>query len=148
MFHFSYIFSRILVTRQEFNGFSDWWIDLLDNHQVDLQVLTTLQKVTGTITHKVFNTSTLRCSLYESGEQVRTQSLLSCSRTGLLLLGRTLQYIISSLLYSASGQFSWPKLASRRPDMQHSVQRYTSSFLPRNRCLCHNLGDVFQQAVA
>jgi hypothetical protein len=67
------------------------------------------------------------------------------------------------------------KLASRLPDMKHSVQRYTYSFLrlsskrgflccenspylavvtetllealPRNRCLCNNLGDVFQQAV-
>jgi hypothetical protein len=63
----------------------DWWIDLLDNHQADIQILTTLQKVTGTITQKVFNASTLRCSLYE------------CSLTGLLLLGRTLQCISCSL---------------------------------------------------
>jgi hypothetical protein len=68
-------------------------------------------------------------------------------------------------------QSSRPKLASRRPD----IKLYTSSFLglsskhvfrccvdrlhlavvtqtflyalPRNRCLCHNLGDVFQQTV-
>jgi hypothetical protein len=54
-------------------GSVDWWIDLLDNHQADLQILITLQKVTGIITHKVFNTSTLRCSLYEFGEQACTQ---------------------------------------------------------------------------
>jgi hypothetical protein len=138
-------------------GSLDWWIDLVDDHQADLQ---TLQKVTGTITHEVFNTSTLRCS--------------SCSRTGLVLLGRTRQStIISSLL--SSGVFSWPKPASRRPDMKHYVQRCSSSclllsskrafrccvnnlhlvvvtemflhVLPRNRCLCYNRGDVFQQAV-
>jgi hypothetical protein len=33
-------------------------------------------KVAGTITHKVFNTSTLRCSLYEFGEPVCTRSPL------------------------------------------------------------------------
>jgi hypothetical protein len=43
----------------------------------------TLRKVTGTITRKVFNTSTLRCSLYEFGEQVCTQSPLFCLVLGL-----------------------------------------------------------------
>jgi hypothetical protein len=97
-------------------------------------------------------------------------SLLSCSWTGLLLLSRTLQYLISSLLHSSSGQFSQPKLALCWPDMKHSVQWYTSLFvrlslkrvfhccvnslylaivtetflyvLSRNRCLCHNLRDI------
>jgi hypothetical protein len=64
-------------------GSLDWWIDLLDNHQADLQILITLQKVTGTITHKVFNTSTLSCSLCEFCEQVCTQSLLFCRVLGL-----------------------------------------------------------------
>jgi hypothetical protein len=49
----------------------------------------------------------------------------SCSLTGLLLLGKTL--ILYILHYSC--QFSRPKLSSRRPDRQHSVQRDTSSFL-------------------
>jgi hypothetical protein len=61
----------------------------LDNHQADLQILITLRNVTGTITHKVFNTSTFRCSLYEFGEQVCTQSLLFC-----LVLGLSFSYSI------------------------------------------------------
>jgi hypothetical protein len=56
----------------------DWWIDLLDNRQADLQIHITLQEVTGTVTHKICNTSTLRCALYEFGEQVSTQSPLFC----------------------------------------------------------------------
>jgi hypothetical protein len=39
--------------------------------------------VVGTITHKVCNTSTLRFSLYEFGEQVCTQSPLFCLGLGL-----------------------------------------------------------------
>jgi hypothetical protein len=124
-------------------------------------ILITLQKVTGTVTHKVYNTSILRCSLYEFSEQV-------C-----LVLGLGFCYSVG--LSSIQYHFSRSKLAPRRPDMQHSVQRDTPLFLrlpskhvfrccvnnlypsvvtetflyvlPRNRCLCHNLGDVFQQAV-
>jgi hypothetical protein len=104
-------------------------------------------------------------------------SLLSlpCSWTGLLLL--TVLSSIWSLLFCIlyCGQFSPPKLASCQPDMKHCVQRYTSLFLqltskhvfcrsvnkpylaiaaepflytlPRNRYLCHILGDMFQQSV-
>jgi hypothetical protein len=64
-------------------GSLDWWIDLLGNHQADLHILITLQNVAGKITHKVFNTSTRRCSLYEFGEQVCTQSPLFCLVLGL-----------------------------------------------------------------
>jgi hypothetical protein len=147
-------------------GSLDWRIDLFDNYQADLQILITLQNFTGTITHKVFNTSTLRCSLYESGEQVCTQTPL---RTGLLLLGRTLQYLISSSLFSfgSSLDISW-LYADRICNC--TLLRYcgchgnvfrccvnslyitvvTETFLyllHRNRCLCHKLGDMFQQAV-
>jgi hypothetical protein len=128
-------------------GSLDWRIDLLDNHQADLQILITLQNVTGTITHQVFNTSTLRCSLYEFGEQVCTQSLLFCLVLG-LGFNSSVGYSSISLLHSSSicvlyseffwtelfwilysGQFSRLKLASHRQDMKHSVLRYIYSFM-------------------
>jgi hypothetical protein len=87
-----------IVTRQVISGFFGLRIALLDNHQAGLQILITLQKVTGTITHKIFSTSIHRCSLYEFGEQVCTQSALglgfyySVGLSGMSLLSRVLCY--------------------------------------------------------
>jgi hypothetical protein len=151
-------------------GSQNWWINVLDNHQAGLQILIILQTIAGTITHKVFNTSTLRCCLYEFGEQACTQPPLSCLVVGLGFCYSAGHCSVSaSPLYSSFGPFCRPKLAPRLPDMKHSVQWYTSSILrlsrkpvlrccvdnlylsvatlSRNRCLCYNLGDVFQQAV-
>jgi hypothetical protein len=82
------LLSRILVTRQVLSGFSVL-MNLFIGHSPGGSTNThNTEEVTGTVTRKVFNTSTLKCSTF--------------SRIGLLLLGRTLQSIISSLLSSES----------------------------------------------
>jgi hypothetical protein len=106
-------------------GSLNWWIDLLDNHQADLQTLITLQKVTGTITHKIFNTSTLRCSLYEFGE-VCTQSLLFCLvfrlgfyySVGLSSIVNPESYVMTD---GQSASLSWNKapIWGLRPDLDY-----------------------------
>jgi hypothetical protein len=139
----------------------EWWIDLLDNHQTDLQILITFQKITGTITHKVFNTSTLRCSLYEFGKQVCTQSPLFC-----LVLGWGFYYSVGPSSISISFLvvcISSRQVLSNRTEITVSKYSHFASLLNnlylsvvtetfvyvlrRNRCLCHNLGGVFQGAV-
>jgi hypothetical protein len=118
-------------------GSLDWWTNLLDNHQADLQILITLRKVTGTITHKVFNTSTLRCCLYEFGEQVCTQSLLFCLvlrldfySVGLCSITSALFSLLSlSLMLTTDGQpasLSWSKapIWGLRPDLYYLCDSY------------------------
>jgi hypothetical protein len=94
MSNVSNILSHILITQQVINGFSGLMIRFIG--QSPDGSTDTLQKVTGTITHEVFNNSTLRCSLYESGEQVCTQSPLFC-----LVLGFYYSVGLSSI-YSCS----------------------------------------------
>jgi hypothetical protein len=117
------ILSRILVTRHVMNGFSGLMNRFIDQSPGgSTNTYITLKIITGTITHT-------KSSAFPFIDAPPTNSLVSCSRTGLLLLGRTLQYPVSSLLYyPVFVFFSRPKLASRRPDMKHSVQRYFSSF--------------------
>jgi hypothetical protein len=57
--HICIVLSRILVTLPIINWFSIRWIYLLDVHQSQIQIIITLQKITGTITHKV-ESSTLQ----------------------------------------------------------------------------------------
>jgi hypothetical protein len=47
-------------------GSLDWRIDLLDNHQAVLQILTTLQKVTVTAPHKIKTTLLISVCLLSS----------------------------------------------------------------------------------
>jgi hypothetical protein len=105
------------------------------------------------------NTFTLRCSLYEFGEQVCTQSALGLSFCS---VGLTSFCVFLSVFLSL-------RQVSVEPCRDHRLRRLllrvsvfrcrvnnlylsvvTERFLyvlPTNRCLCHNLGDVFQQTV-
>jgi hypothetical protein len=79
---------------------------------VDLEILVTLQNVTGTMIHKVYNTSTLRCSLYELDEQACTQSPLFSLVLGLgfyfsVGFSSISSFLFCTLLLVSSLDLSW-----------------------------------------
>jgi hypothetical protein len=139
------ILLRILVTRLVINGFRIRWSDLLDNHQTDIQIIITLQKVTGTITQR----------LQHFLVRIRWAGLYPISSLLFLLLVSSLDLswlhadrICNGTLLRYCGLSSNRAFRCYVNSLYPAVVTETFLYvLPRNRLLCHNLGDVFQQAV-
>jgi hypothetical protein len=150
-------------------GSLDWWMELLNNHHAHLQILATLQNVTGTITQKSSTLPHLDAPTNSVSGSV--PSLLSSVffSDWASTIRRILRYLICSLLVSSldlsclhadriwntpcNGTLRFFLLSSKRVFRCCVNSIYLAVItetllcvLPRNRCLCHNLGDVFQEA--
>jgi hypothetical protein len=100
-------------------GFWIRWVDLLNSHKSWLQMFITLQKIAATITHKVFNTSTIGCSFEEFSHlslcEAKSNSVIPAARNSVI---RVESYVTTD---GQSASLSWNKapIWGSRPDIYY-----------------------------
>jgi hypothetical protein len=114
--------SRILVPRQAINGFFVLMNRFIGQSPGGSTNTHNTEEVTGTVTRKVFNTSTLRYSLYDFGEQVCTQSPLGLGfyySVGLSRLSSWVEFDITTDGQPASLSWNKAPIWGLRPDLDY-----------------------------